>query len=413
MGTKERKGIPEERDRLKFLLIQTYWIQSSVTDMADTLRRMGYEAEEYPVKLKTASYLSDDEVGELMTYIEEHQIQVVMSLYFAMNAALAAYKSHIRYVSVLWDAPYMEIYNPLSKINNVWVTTFDKLEQERFQAYGMPHALYQPLSVHKENMRSWNREIQKTLQGQYIHDISFVGSLYSKNLYRNNLEHIPMELRYYFNSIFEEAAFKWDGVNRVYGKTGAEIIEYIKRVSPQFSIPNRQEIEDVRYFESLGLIREVANIERIAVLNLLAEEHSVTLYTADRQEAEERLQNVTIGPPVEYGKAISLVYAGSKINLNLTLKGIEGGTPQRIMDIMGAGGFVLTSYGPETAELFEEDREIVMFRTPEELMEKVDYYLAHDKERERIARHGYEKVMRCYTYENKMRELIERITRET
>lgn len=404
IDVRERK-----RHMLRFLLVQTYWRQDSVTDMADTLRRMGYEAEEYPVKLKTASYLSDDEVEELMSYIEGHHIQVVISLYFAMNAALAAYKSGIRYVSVLWDAPYMEIYNPLSKIDNVWVTTFDKMEQERFKEYGMRHVLYQPLSVHKENMLSWNREIRKTLQGKYMHDISFVGNLYSKNLYRNNIEYIPMELRYYFNSIFEEAAFKWDGTNRVYGKTGREIIEYIKRISPQFSIPNRQEIEDVRYFESLGLIREIANIERIAVLNLLAEEHSVTLYTEDSTEAEVKLQNVMIGPPVVYGKATSLVFAGSKINLNITLKGIEGGTPQRIMDVMGAGGFVLTSYGPETAELFEEDEEIVMFRTPEELAEKVDYYLAHDRERERIARCGYEKVMGCYTYEHKMIDLIERM----
>ncbi|MDE7183428.1 MAG: glycosyltransferase, partial [Lachnospiraceae bacterium] len=341
------------------------------------------------------------------------QIQVIISLYFAMNAALAAYKSGIRYVSVLWDAPYMEIYNPLSKIDNVWISTFDRLEQERFKEYGMPHVLYQPLSVNKKNMLEWNREIKKTLQGQYIHDISFIGNLYSRNLYKDNLKHIPIEFQYYFNSIFDEAIFKWDGVNRIYGKTGAEIIEYIKRISPQFSIPNRQSIEDIRYFESLGLIREVANIERVAVLNLLAEEHSVTLYTEDHNEAKEKLRNVNIGPPVEYGKAASLVFAGSKINLNITLRGIEGGTPQRIIDIMGAGGFVLTSYCMETAELFDEDKEIVMFRTPEELLEKVDYYLSHDKEREIIAKRGYEKVMRCYTYENKMKDIIDWIEKES
>lgn len=77
------------------------------------------------------------------------------------------------------------------------------------------------------------------------------------------------------------------------------------------------------------------------------------------------------------------------------------------MDIMAAGGFVLTSYCAETAELFEEDREIVMFRNPEELMEKVDYYLTHDRERRQIAEAGQKKVMRCYTYEKKMRELLD------
>ena len=392
---------------MKFLVLQALWRQDSVVDIAEALNKLGHEAEEYPELLEVASYLSDDVVEDLISYIHKYQIQVVVSLYFVMNAALAAYKCGIKYVSVLWDAPYTEIYNPLSKINHVWISTFDRLERERFRQYGISHVLYQPLSVNKEKMLEWNREIQKTLQGKYIHDISFIGNLYSRNLYKDNLQYIPVEFQYYFNSIFEEAAFRWDGVNRVYGKTGTEIIEYIKRISPQFSIPNRQEIEDVRYFESLGLIREIANIERISVLNLLAEKYSVILYTSDHKAAEEKLQHVDIGPPVEYGKAAALVFAGSKINLNISLKGIEGGTPQRIIDIMGAGGFVLTTYCEETAELFEEDKEIVMFRTPEELLEKVDYYLTHDKERKRIARCGYEKVMKCYTYENKMRDIVD------
>jgi spore maturation protein CgeB len=214
-------------------------------------------------------------------------------------------------------------------------------------------------------------------------------------------------MRYYFNSIFEEAAFKWDGVNRVYGKTGPEIIEYIKRVSPDFQIPNKQDIPDVQYFEALALIRKIANIERVAVLNLLAEQHSVTVYTPDRKTAEEKLRNVRIGPPVEYGKATALAYAGSRINLHIALKGIEGGTSLRVMDIMSAGGFVMSSYCAETAELYEEDKEIVMFRDPEELLYKTDYYLKHDEERRKIAQAGYARVMRSYTYEVRMRMLME------
>lgn len=391
----------------KILTLQALWKQENVTDIAEALRKLGYETEEYPETLTMASYLSDEEVDKLMAYIQGHNIQLVISLYFVMNAALAVYKSGIRYVSILWDAPYMENYNPLAKIDNVWFTTFDRLDRNRFLEYGMPHVLYQPLSVNGDHAVQWNAEIQKTLKGHYIHDISFIGNLYSRNLYRENLQYIPVELQYYFNSIFEEAVFRWDGVNRVYGRTGSEIIEYIKRVSPQFSIPNRQEIEDVRYFESMGLIRELAHLERVAVLNLLAEEHSVMLYTTDQEAAQEKLQGVEIGPPVVYGKAAALVFAGSKINLNIALKGIEGGTPQRVMDIMGAGGFVMTTYCAETAELFEEDREIVMFRTPEELLEKVDYYLTHEAERKQIAKQGCEKVLGRYTYEHKMRELID------
>ena len=125
-----------------------------------------------------------------------------------------------------------------------------------------------------------------------------------------------------------------------------------------------------------------------------------------------KLPNVKIMPQVEPGEAASIIYAGSKINLNIALKGIEGGTPQRIMDVIGAGGFMLTNYCSETAELFEEDREIVMFKTPEELMEKAEYYLAHDTEREQIANAGYQRVMNCYTYERKLKELMEWVRRD-
>lgn len=153
------------------------------------------------------------------------------------------------------------------------------------------------------------------------------------------------------------------------------------------------------------MVRKLANIERICILNMLAQHHKVYLYT-DSIEAKEVLDGVSIGKPVLAGEPVSAIYAGSKINLNISLKGIEGGTPQRIMDIMGAGGFVLTNYCSETAELFEENKEIVMFKTPEELLEKVDYYLSHDEEREEIAEAGHKKVLQRYTYEHKMKQLM-------
>ncbi len=77
---------------MKYLVVQAVWTQDSVTDMAETLRKMGYEAEEYPVQLEMASYLSDDEIEGLMAYVKEHQVQVIITIYFVMNALMAAYK---------------------------------------------------------------------------------------------------------------------------------------------------------------------------------------------------------------------------------------------------------------------------------------------------------------------------------
>lgn len=73
---------------------------------------------------------------------------------------------------------------------------------------------------------------------------------------------------------------------------------------------------------------------------------------------------------------------------------------------MSVGGFVLSNWQPEIPELFEEGRGIVTFKTPEEMLEKADYYLHHEEERLRIAINGYKKVKECYTFEHQLEKII-------
>lgn len=375
---------------------------STLKDIVYNLRKLGYKVEEYPRRQEN-SVLNDEEIEKLTAYIRKHRITHLMSTHLIYNLAMAAYKANVKYVSVIWDAPYLKIYTPFGRLDNCWFSVFDKLDCERFHADGIPHVLYQPLAVNKYDVLKW--DVKRKLGGKYINEICFLGRLYENNLYDDNVSRMPVNIQQYFTSIFEEAAFRWDGENRVYGKTSKEILDYTRLVSPEFELDNIYDIEDIRYFEVQYLIRKIANIERICTLNMLGEQFEVSFYT-DSKVDQPVLRNVKIMPPVEPGEATSIIYAGSKINLNISLKGIEGGTPQRIMDILGAGGFVMTNYCAETAELFVEDEEIVMFRTPEELVEKAEYYLAHEKEREAIAAAGRRKVLNCYTYDKKLRQLM-------
>lgn len=376
---------------------------SKQRDIPVILKRLGYKVEEYP-KRQENSVPNEEEIGDLVQYVRRHRITHLMSTHLIYNLAVAAYKAGIKYVSVIWDAPYLKLYTPFGKLDNCWFSVFDRLDCERFTADGIPHVMYQPLAVNRYNVMKW--DVKRKLGGTYFNDISFVGRLYEDNFYDQNLNSMPELLQQYFTSIFEEASFQWDGVNRIYGKTSREILDYLKIVSPEFEFNNVYDVEDTRCFEALYLVRKIANIERICTLSALAEQFEVSFYTDSRVE-DGQLGKVKLMPPVEPGEASAIIFAGSKINLNISLKGIEGGTPQRIMDILGAGGFALTNYCVETAELFEEDKEIVMFRTPEELFEKAAYYLAHDEEREAIAEAGHRKVLECYTYDKKLKTLLD------
>ena len=381
---------------------------STEKNIVQTLRKLQCDVMEYP-EVQDTSNMDEEKINALVAYVKEHGITHLMSIHLIYNVAVAAYWAGIKYISVIWDAPYLKAYTVMGTLDNIWYSAFDKLDAERMRQGGCPHVMYQPLSVNRENILEWKKSF--LAKRRYIHDISLIANLYEDNAYDRCLDLLPENMQAYFRSIFEEAAFKWDGVNRVYGKTGQEILEYMKLVSPTLKINNPYNVEDVRYFEAMYLIRKLANIERVCVLNLLAEDHDVYLYTYSEVD-ETLMPKVHRRPPVQVGEATSFIYAGTKINLNIALKGIEGGTTQRIMDIMGAGGFVLTNYCEETAELFEEGKEIVMFRTPEELIQKVDYYLEHEEEREQIARAGHEKAMNDYTYEKKIKKLLDWVTED-
>ncbi len=67
---------------------------------------------------------------------------------------------------------------------------------------------------------------------------------------------------------------------------------------------------------------------------------------------------------------------------------------RRCFEIPAAGAFMLSEYTDDLATLFEPDKEAVYFNNADELINKVDYYLAHDDERIAIAQNGYERVRR-------------------
>ncbi|HEX2927773.1 MAG TPA: glycosyltransferase [Ruminiclostridium sp.] len=107
------------------------------------------------------------------------------------------------------------------------------------------------------------------------------------------------------------------------------------------------------------------------------------------------------------------VFGSSKINLNLTnssnceLQQIKG----RNFEVPGCGGFLLTGKAENLAEYYLPDKEIACFETLEELTEKITYYVAHEDERRRIAKNGYERTRKEHTYEQRLRHIFQIIER--
>ncbi|GAG51348.1 unnamed protein product, partial [marine sediment metagenome] len=73
--------------------------------------------------------------------------------------------------------------------------------------------------------------------------------------------------------------------------------------------------------------------------------------------------------------------------------------------------FVLTEYCEDYLDLFEEGKEIIMFKTKEELLEKIKYYLKNEKEREKIAEATYKKIINNYSLNIQLKKIFKEISK--
>ena len=80
----------------------------------------------------------------------------------------------------------------------------------------------------------------------------------------------------------------------------------------------------------------------------------------------------------------------------------------RTFEVSACGGFLLSVRTDEAKSFFEEDREAAYFSSPEELKEKIDFYLKNDGLRKQIAEAGYKKLVDSdYSYTDRAKKIIE------
>lgn len=110
------------------------------------------------------------------------------------------------------------------------------------------------------------------------------------------------------------------------------------------------------------------------------------------------------------------MYSRSKINLSFSTCGNTHVAKKRIMQIRlrdfevpMSGGFYMTEYFDELEEFFDIGKEIVCYANKEDLVDKINYYLKHDSEREKIRKAGYERCLRDHTWHKRFEMVFEKV----
>lgn len=81
----------------------------------------------------------------------------------------------------------------------------------------------------------------------------------------------------------------------------------------------------------------------------------------------------------------------------------------RTFEVPGAGGFLLTEHVARLDEYYEVGKEIAVFDGEDDLVAKIQHYLGHPEERDRIASAGHRRTRDDHTYDVRFRQILGRL----
>ncbi len=130
-------------------------------------------------------------------------------------------------------------------------------------------------------------------------------------------------------------------------------------------------------------------------------EHEAMVDVINRSKINLNLQNETCWD-VRY-------LASSPWALYTTLVSRKNFAPVnlRVFEINTCGGFQLMPYMEGLEKRYDIGNELVLFHNPEQLVERVHYYLENAAEREAIAMRGYERSLKDHTLEGRYGEFFD------
>ena len=351
-------------------------------------------------KKTTAAELVDT-VGKLLM---EHRFLFVFSINFFPALSEVCEIAQVSYVCWTVDVPVLELFSPALKNKCNRVFMFDRAQYECFKDRNPEGIFHLPLATNPERWDSVIGRAAKTDLQKYASDISFVGSLYSEKNGYKKIKGMSEYAKGYVQGLVE-AQLQVYGVNFIESMLTDELMKELDPLVPDMHQPLCEgDVAAQRYLIAHSFIgSELAETERIRLLNALAEYYDVDLYTYSDVTL---LKAVHVHEGVKTLTEMPLVFHESRINLNITMRPIATGLSLRLFDVCGCGGFLLTNWQEELPELYEPGVEAEYFGSKEELLDQAGYYLEHDEERAEIARRGYERTKAEHTYDRRIAEMI-------
>lgn len=386
---------------MKILFIE--WASFGNEDIKEAFTAEGHTFVCFPFSNKDSR--QDAQIERALSAVLHRETpDAVFSFNFFPVISRVCKKEAVRYLSWIYDSPYVMLYSytAVNPCNEIYV--FDRELYMEFHHAGIRTVRYMPMAANTarlDQMCSCTAGPDSSRQPAMLYDISFVGSLYTEqhNFY-DRMTNLSEYAKGYLEALMA-AQMKVQGYNFIQ-ESLSPVMDDLYKALPMD--PNPDGVESREYLYAQYVInRKITGSERIDLLSAVAADHPLDLFTHDTNVTMEHLRN---HGTVDYYRQMPLVFRQSRINLNISLRSIRSGIPLRAFDIMGSGGFLLSNYQADFLEHFIPGEDFVYYESKEDLLWKIDYYLTHEAERACIARNGHDKVAAGHTFRHRVREML-------
>lgn len=396
------------------------WNANNESVLSDHLKREGFELVVYDKPCR--HYTRDLELAaDMIPFIHAQKAEAVISFNYFPILSMICNTCRIPYYAWVYDCPHYTLYAGQIMLPCNHIGVFDReMARHLREDYQAPTVFYAPLAADahyfdrvirgERNMSGLGgkQRLCEIFLERYRCDVSFVGSLYTgEHDYYDSLlgEEEKRALdpligrqcfcyeKDHISEALAQGIIDLDGIRRKMEKAGLMLGE------DYFAAP-----EDI--LVSSVLDKKVTVEERRILLEKIAAAgYDLRLFTGSDTKGNARLDAVNQGP-VDYHTQMPLVFAHSRVNLNISLRSIRSGIPLRVLDIMACGGFVLSNRQPELEEYFTDGAELALFRSLEECMDKLAYYLAHEERRREIAAAGKRRTEELFSYDKGLERMF-------
>ena len=332
--------------------------------------------------------------------VQKENFDFVFSFNYFPILSNCCKRHHLKYVSYVYDSPLVSLYS-YTLINDCnYVFLFDKTTYLKFKNAGIPTVYYLPLAANTKRLSSLQTpdEFAKKLRSE----VSFVGSLYNEdhNLFEK-LTGLPDYTKGYLDAIMTVQQ-KLYGTFLLEDLLRPEILKDLQNSVPY--TPMSDGTEPAAYvYANYFLARKITSNERLSLLHQLSLEFHLNLYS---HQPSPQIPKAHFMGTADYYTLMPLIFKNSNINLNITLKSIYSGIPLRCMDIMGAGGFLLSNYQADFFDYFLPEEDFVFYESEEDCLQKTRYYLSHESERKQIAQNALGKMKDGHTFVHRVQTIL-------